>query len=212
MSGIATPNLPQQPVVDELIGNADGNTVRISLDRLIALVMGGHGPSYETRAGLVADLDWAEGTIATVWGGDEATRGVYRKRGATGSGSWARMGDLPGMSTTLAALAAKADKATVDNRGTRAMGSRAEAAARVGDLPETVTRIWHSEAGEIVFRGRGVMGPDALNSDGWGVIAELDPTAVSGKAEKSALEALSTAVSEKANKAALEALSAAVSE
>ncbi|WP_199725344.1 hypothetical protein, partial [Gemmobacter lutimaris] len=67
------------------------------------------GPNYETRDELYADLDWAEGVLSAVWGDSiEARRGVYRKVGASGAGSWSRIGSLPIASFASAALAAKA--------------------------------------------------------------------------------------------------------
>ena len=106
MSGTATPNLPLSYRVDDLIANRNGNTVRIELARLVALMNTLQGPSYATRAELDADLAWPAGSVGTVFAGNYP--GVYQKSGAFGAGSWAKIGDVPISAITAAQLAEKA--------------------------------------------------------------------------------------------------------
>lgn len=110
MTGVNTTNLDSVPTIDSVLGNRDGNTVQIAVELLAALIAAQvPGPQYETRATLYADLDWPANTRGVVWGdATEAYHGVYKKSGASGAGSWARIGDLPMTSVAVAALAAKA--------------------------------------------------------------------------------------------------------
>ncbi len=113
MSGVQTPNLTPANEVDDVLGNYQGNTVRLPIARLAAIVGTQVGPTFVTRAGLYADLAWPSGTIATVWGDAAALNGTYRKTGASGTGSWSRLGDLPQNPLTAAQLDAKADKSAL---------------------------------------------------------------------------------------------------
>lgn len=128
--GVETPELNSASTVSELIGNKDGNTVRIAASALAAqLSLDAIAVNKETRAQLYADLGWAAGTRAAVWGDTtEAQRGIYLKSGAAGSGSWSRIGDLPQSSLTTEQLAGKADTADV-------------AALEAADAAETAARI-----------------------------------------------------------------------
>jgi hypothetical protein len=62
-------------------------------------LLGGGGPGlgYATRALLNADLAHAENTLAIVYADPvAANNGTYKKTGASGSGAWSRVADLPG--------------------------------------------------------------------------------------------------------------------
>ncbi|MBN8294743.1 hypothetical protein JI664_22425, partial [Rhodobacter sp. NTK016B] len=109
MVGIRTTNLNESSVVDDLIGNYNGNTVRVSLLWLLAAMTALSGPSYQTRAELYADLTWPDGAQGYVTDdGTSAFNGRYRKDGAAGAGSWTRIGDLPSGGPSAAELATKA--------------------------------------------------------------------------------------------------------
>lgn len=108
MSGTATTNLPLSDSADDVIGNAAGSTIRVSMARLAALLGTLQGPAYGSVTQLQADTAWPGGAIGSVYGGTAAQIGVYRKSGAPGSGSWSRIGDLPVNSITAAQLAEKA--------------------------------------------------------------------------------------------------------
>ncbi|WP_411836695.1 hypothetical protein [Paracoccus sp. ME4] len=96
MAGVGTNNLPVATIIDDLLGNAGGNTRRIPIDRLVALIAALMGPSYSTRAQLYGDLGWPAGAIGYVRAdGTAAFNGVYKKSGGNGGGSWSRIGDLP---------------------------------------------------------------------------------------------------------------------
>lgn len=95
-AGVRTTDLPSAQIVDSLVANRDGTTVRIDVDRLVALVAAIMGPTYQTRALLFADLAWPAGAIGYVRGDSTpAFNGVYKKAGASGAGNWSRIGDLP---------------------------------------------------------------------------------------------------------------------
>lgn len=108
MPGTATTSLPLSDSADDVIGNAAGSTIRVSMARLAALLGTLQGPAYGSVTQLQADAAWPAGAIGSVYGGTAAQIGVYRKSGAPGSGSWSRIGDLPVSSITAAQLAEKA--------------------------------------------------------------------------------------------------------
>lgn len=108
MPGTATTNLPLSDSADDVIGNAAGSTIRVSMARLAALLGTLQGPAYGSVTQLQADTAWPAGAIGSVYGGTAAQIGVYRKSGAPGSGSWSRIGDLPVSSITAAQLSEKA--------------------------------------------------------------------------------------------------------
>ncbi|MCW1934128.1 hypothetical protein [Pararhodobacter zhoushanensis] len=94
--GIRTTNLDQSALVDELLGNYNGSTVRVSLLWLLAALTALQGPSYATFAELEGDLDWPNGSQGYVTGDETPGHdGRYRKDGAAGTGTWTRIGDLP---------------------------------------------------------------------------------------------------------------------
>jgi hypothetical protein len=95
-AGVRTTDFTAATTVDALLGNREGETVQITIDRLIALLAALMGPTYGTRAALYADLAWPAGAIGYVRAdGTPAFNGVYKKAGASGAGSWSRIGDLP---------------------------------------------------------------------------------------------------------------------
>jgi len=114
MTGVKSVNFDQASFVDEIIGHRDGSLVRAPASLVRAQFAAEPlGPNCQNRADLYADLAWADGATATVWGdATEAWRGVYRKSGASGAGSWARIGDLPMSSASSAQLNAKAPLAS----------------------------------------------------------------------------------------------------
>ncbi|WP_185962181.1 hypothetical protein [Palleronia caenipelagi] len=57
MTGTRTPDLTSATTVAELIGNYDGSTVRIPMDRVAAMLSGLIGPSFEFKANLNAALN-----------------------------------------------------------------------------------------------------------------------------------------------------------
>lgn len=95
-AGVQTTQFTGSNIVDDVIGNHNGSTVRLGLDRLVALVGSRIGPTYATLADLNADLDWMAGALAVVWSDpDTANVGLYEKSGASGAGGWARIGEAP---------------------------------------------------------------------------------------------------------------------
>lgn len=105
--GVTTDLLPEALIVDSLIGNRDGSTVRILIERLAALLVSLIGPVYGTRAALYADLAWPANSVAHVRAdGTPAFNGIYKKSGASGAGAWTRIGDLPSGAVEASQLAA----------------------------------------------------------------------------------------------------------
>lgn len=77
----------------------------------------GYSVNYETRAELYGDLDWPPGVLGRVFGDSNTTyRGVYLKLGAFGSGSWTRIGPLPGGDTTAIQAQVDALETEVDGK------------------------------------------------------------------------------------------------
>lgn len=183
----ATADLPNANFVDTLIGNADGRTVLINMIRLAALMAQRIGPSYQTRAQLLADLAWGSGSVGGVWNDPNAAyNGTYRKDGSGGAGTWTRIGDLPTTSIGMDQLALKADKAVVDilaAAGNAVYLTRTEARNAAPDLPPAILRLINLEGSAMVVRGRGATGDDPLHGTGdpWGVVMRLDQNAVTAE-------------------------------
>lgn len=96
-NGYTTLNIASANLADEVLVNRKGTTSRQAID-LLAMQIWARvgGPAHQTQSALFADLDWAEGTLGTVWGDeDEALLGIYRKLDIAEAGSWERIGDLP---------------------------------------------------------------------------------------------------------------------
>lgn len=80
--------------------------VTTSLGRRIDDAERGVSVSYETRAQLYADLAHPASSIGQVVGDNsQSFRGVYKKAGGSGSGSWARIGPLPMVETPASSTA-----------------------------------------------------------------------------------------------------------
>lgn len=126
-NGVTTSNLSTSSLVDSLVGEYAGNTVRILTERLVALLMARLGPTYAMRAELFADLDWPDGVVGYVSGDPTADyNGIYRKDGATGAGSWTRVGDLPTSAVEAAQITAlSSDLAAEITRAQTAEASKA---------------------------------------------------------------------------------------
>ena len=96
MAGSTTTALPVTTYAVDVLCNGPSGTARIKLDRFVAQMTAQAGPTYATRAELYADLNWPSGSVGFVRGDTNVSyRGVYRKLGSGGSGSWSRVGDLP---------------------------------------------------------------------------------------------------------------------
>ncbi|WP_199178710.1 hypothetical protein, partial [Acidimangrovimonas sediminis] len=94
-NGVSTTNLNAATIVDDILGNYGGSSVRLPIARLIEQVKGQVGPTYATLAQLNADLNWNAGAVAGVFGdGTAANNGIYLKSGLYGAGSWTRIGEL----------------------------------------------------------------------------------------------------------------------
>ncbi|MEM6381641.1 MAG: hypothetical protein AAF739_03130 [Pseudomonadota bacterium] len=94
-TGIPTTSLTEASAVAEVLGNtADGSTARIPIADLARQTRTTQ-PIFELLSELSADLDWDDGTEARVYGDTTANNGVYRKSGASGTGSWVKIGDIP---------------------------------------------------------------------------------------------------------------------
>ena len=79
--------------------NGEVQTWGTELERVIdAAVAAGNFLLYETKAALDADLAHDANTAALVVGDSTSNDGLYVKSGASGAGSWSRVGDVPGYS------------------------------------------------------------------------------------------------------------------
>lgn len=79
--------------------NGEVQTWGTELERIIdAAVAAGNFLLYETKAALDADLAHDANTAALVVGDSTSNDGLYVKSGASGAGSWSRVGDVPGYS------------------------------------------------------------------------------------------------------------------
>lgn len=149
MDATSTANLPFASIVDELIGNAGGNSARITIERLVSLIAALMGPTYATRAQLYADLNWPAGAVGYVReDSNTAFNGVYKKAGASGSGSWSRVGNLPTGAVELALIDA------VNSFGVRFYNTRSEATSNAASLPSGVQRIFLLESWGVSVRAR----------------------------------------------------------
>lgn len=174
MTGVATSNLPTSTTVDDVLGNSGGNTRRITIDRLVALIAALMGPTYAQRSQLFADLGWPAGSIGYVRAdGTTAFNGVYKKSGNSGGGSWSRIGDLPTGALELSLL----DDIVValNSFGVRAYGTRADAEANAQALPSGITHILTVESYGLAVRARTASSVDPLFPSGarWGVARRL---------------------------------------
>lgn len=79
------------------VSKADGRGLGDIIADAIDAIDAGYAVDYETRALLFADLTPPADSLGRVFGdATEGFRGIYQKSGASGSGSWTRIGPLPG--------------------------------------------------------------------------------------------------------------------
>jgi hypothetical protein len=115
-NGLRTDLLPPLSGLDSVLGNQDGTSGQMPMDKLVVLISSRLGPSHETLAELEVDLAWPEGAVATVWGdANDANNGVYKKTGLAAEGTWERQGDLPLSSISIAFLEQKAGVLALQN-------------------------------------------------------------------------------------------------
>ena len=108
--------------------------VKDAIDLVAASIAIGYIP-FATKAALDADLAYDANTGAIVWGdGTAANNAVYKKSGASGSGSWTKISELEDV---LASFAAAAAAAVVDAEAaaTAAEGFADDAADIVASIP-----------------------------------------------------------------------------
>ncbi|WP_432344668.1 hypothetical protein WMC41_15895 [Shinella yambaruensis] len=135
LPGVKATNLPLTSLADSVIVVRGGGARQIEPGLLSAQLGAINGPSYETRIQLFADLGWPAGSVGKVLGDTNlANRGVYKKSGASGSGSWARIGPLP--------------EADAEGLASEIVASRQGAA----DLATNLTGIKTAAAAEAIAR------------------------------------------------------------
>lgn len=129
-ASVRTSNVPAGSSIAEVLGNEDlgggaKRTVRVATAILAnALAPYATTLTFDTRANLFASLDYPANTGAYVWADSTTSyRGVYRKSGSSGSGSWTKVSDLATV-LTASQLDAKADVTALE----------AEAAARTAAI------------------------------------------------------------------------------
>jgi len=129
---------------------ADIRAVFATIDQKVGSLEAGYDVSYETRAQLFADLAWSAGKIGRVFGdATVAFRGIYKKAGASGSGAWTKIGDLPEVSG-LGALAFKDTVATGD------IAPKAVTLNRIQDFPSGIL-LGRTNAGTSQLHAVGLM-------------------------------------------------------
>lgn len=154
----------------------------------------GYDVSYETRnapLGLYGDLNWGAGSIGRVFGdATEAYKGVYKKSGASGAGSWTRIGPLPGgdvsgiQSQVDTLSTSKLDNSSATNR---ILGRRTSGAGPVEQLAPTrglsidVDGVGLADMPQATVKGRvaggGTGAPDNLTMAQLKVAAGLENVA-----------------------------------
>jgi len=65
------------------------------VERALAAFQAGGGVIFQSKAQADANLGYDANTMAWVFDDDPSLAGIYQKQGASGSGSWQRVGDLP---------------------------------------------------------------------------------------------------------------------
>jgi lysophospholipase L1-like esterase len=165
----SNPDNPEKSLIRRLFG---------LIEDIIYGLPQGYDVSYETRAQLYADLNWADGEIGRVFGdGNEAYKGIYKKSGASGSGSWNRIGPLPGgdvselqaqVDDLSDAVDAKMDNTTATNRilGRRSSGTgTVEQLAPVRGLSIDVDGVGLADMPQATFKGRVAAGGTGSPTD-----------------------------------------------
>lgn len=121
MSGIRSPNLPLGMSLGEFIGNEiAGNTRSLKrfsresvlgpLEPVVAGAQVGGGVGFATKSDADAHLVFNQFQLALVTSDpDPAKNGVYQKTGASGSGNWLRIADLPNEIIRLTVTGGTAD-------------------------------------------------------------------------------------------------------
>ncbi|TMV09812.1 hypothetical protein FGK63_01710 [Ruegeria sediminis] len=163
-AGVQTTNFTSSSTVDELLGNHNGSTVRLSLDRLVGLVGSRIGPTYATLAQLDADLAWDAGSLAVVWSDPDASKvGLYEKSGASGSGTWARVGNAPlsiameaAQNSAAAAAASEADAAISVGHSQAAAAASGVASQQAENFRDQILALANSGAFDEVFETRAI--------------------------------------------------------
>ncbi|MDX8354366.1 hypothetical protein [Cognatiyoonia sp. IB215182] len=111
LNGVRTTDLPALNAADDVIANSAGTTGTIPFATLVALINATTGPTYALLADLDADLVWADGVLATVWGEtDDSLNGIYQKFGASSTGAWGWVRPLPLTTLGAALLKTKANE------------------------------------------------------------------------------------------------------
>jgi hypothetical protein len=79
------------------VDNGDAQVWATEVERELALSGQGYSANYATRAQLYADLAHPAGSLGRVFDDSNSSlNGIYKKSGASGAGSWTRIGPLAG--------------------------------------------------------------------------------------------------------------------
>jgi hypothetical protein len=106
------------------------------------------GVGYETRAGLYADLAHPAGRLAYVFGDSTSGyNGTYKKSGASGAGSWSRIGDLPAGGLTALDARVTAAESDIDTLQTEMDAAEAAIDAVEAEVDTLQTEMNVVEAG-----------------------------------------------------------------
>lgn len=156
-SGVRSTNLPSSTIVNEVVGNKDlgggaSQTVRIAVGAL-ANILAPYGTHivFGTLAEMNASLAYPANTGGEVWADpNPINNGIYRKSGASGTGSWTKIASLSmvQIANRLAALevdleAAQGNIATAQDAASLVSGA---SRAHPGDAPVLYTSSLAGEA------------------------------------------------------------------
>lgn len=95
--------------------NGEVQTWSTEVETAIVSAINSGAHAYATKADLDADLDHPAGTGAWVVADDDALNGIYTKTGASGSGSWQKIANLPtGPQGDVGGVAYRFDAGTAD--------------------------------------------------------------------------------------------------
>jgi len=77
------------------VSNHDVQVWGTEVERALAAFQAGGGVVFDSKTEADGSLDYNAYTMAWIFDDDPSLAGIYQKQGASGSGSWQRVGDLP---------------------------------------------------------------------------------------------------------------------
>lgn len=182
LPAVSVDNLPSDTLLTEVLGNRDmgggiAQTVRVPVAALANLLapFGTH-VVFATKADMDASLAYPANTGAEVWAdGTASNNGLYRKVGASGSGSWAKVSNLAlaDMETRLDGYGAALASATLNERDRPGEAIDQYSNVTVG-LPEDLASLPDTNVVTVTGRGR------SYRAEGTAVVAHKGMSRIEG--------------------------------